>query len=176
MKKSMLGPLLFAALSMGDWTVYVCADGNFTIGTPGIFEKKDLEKETKIGRLASHTFWFWDKSPDADNHLYFATYTDYPPGTVHSDSTALLPEFWEATLDEATRSLEAAEIYSGKQPFGQWPGMAWRLTYNKGTVSSRARAFLVKNRLYILQTICKSEHAMNNSSDRYFDSFRLISN
>ena len=170
----MLLPLLFAAFSMGEWTPYICADGNFIISTPGAFEKKDLEKETKIGKIVNHTLWFWDKSPEADNHLYYVTYTDYPPGTVHSDSTALLPDFWEATVTEAYSSLGGSEVYSGSQPFGEYPGMAWRFMYNNTKASTRARAFLVKNRLYIIQTICKADHAMNKSSDRFLDSFRLI--
>ncbi len=159
---------------MGDWTTYICADGNFIINTPGVFEKKELEKETKIGKISTHTLWFWDKTEGADNHLYYVTYTDYPPGTVHSDSTEMLPDFWAATVDEARISLDGSEIYSGPLPLGEYPGMAWRLTYNKKKASTRARAFLVKNRLYIVQTICKAEHAMNTSSDRFLDSFRLI--
>lgn len=170
----MLFPLLFVAFSTGEWFPFVCSDGNFIISTPGMFQKKALEKETKIGKLASHTLWFWDKTEGADNHLYYVTYTDYPPGTVHSDSTAMLKEFWAATVDEATASMQAETIYSGSLPFGEYPGMAWRLVYNNGKASSRARAILVKNRLYIIQTVCKSEHAMNTSSDKFLDSFRLI--
>ena len=170
----MLMPLLFAALSMGDWTAYICSDGNFIVTAPGTFQKKELEKDTKIGKLVSHTYWYWDKAPDADNHLYYVTYTDYPPGTIHSDSTALLADFWQATVDEAYHSLGGDVVYSGSLPFGEYPGMAWRFLYNHDKVSTRARAMLVKNRLYIVQTICTAEHAMNTSSDRFLDSFRMI--
>jgi hypothetical protein len=174
MKKSFLWPMFLLAFSTSDWQTFVDVNAGFSVETPGPLKQKELVKVTKIGELTAHTLWLFNETAESDNYLYYLTWIDYPAGTIHSDSTAFLPEFWEATVDEARASMDADLVYSSNAPMGEFPGVTWRFAFNKNKATTQTRAFLVKNRLYTMQAICKSEFAMNTNSDRFFNSFRFL--
>ena len=54
-----------------------------------------------------------------------------------------------------------------------YEGREFRVNYSEGLAVIKMRCFLVKNVMYMLQTICLTEKENNVSSQKFFDSFKL---
>ena len=156
------------------WQTVRDAAGNFSVRMPGAPTAKVDSIGTSMGTTAYHVFFYQEPDEQSDNLFYMLSYTDYPPGTFHADSTELLREFWQSTIDAATLSVEGKLIYENEDPWHQHPGWRWRIQYLEDRAVIKTRAFLVGDRYYALQTISIRERAVNEATDRFFRSFRLL--
>lgn len=157
-----------------DWQPYTSVDGRFTVLSPGEFEHKETSIETEIGEITYHSYVYQSPDPGADNLVYMISYCDYPENSIHSDSLAVLDDFFQETLDAATLSIDGELIYSAATTLQDYPGRIWRIHYNKGTASIKSKAFLVKNRFYNVQAITLSDKKLNTLADKFLDSFKVI--
>jgi hypothetical protein len=170
----LLIPFLFLSFSY-KWNEFKTIDGRFYVMVPGIMEEKITKSKTAIGELEYHTFVCQiPESENSENLLYIVSYCDYPKGTIHSDSTEFLKEYFEATIDEATRSIRGQLLYAADCKIDDYPGKTWRIDYNNGKATMRTKSFMVKNRLFSLQTACRRVNNLNEDGDKFFDSFRLM--
>lgn len=164
-------PFLFYG---GNWEEMTSYEGKFKISTPGQMTKKTQMIETEIGFIEYHTYLYQDESEAADNLVYLISFCDYPKNTVHSDSTALIAEFFETTIESARQSVDGELMYSSENKLKKYPGRLWRIDYNDGTASIKTQAYLVGRRFFNLQTVTRRELSMNESTNLFFDSFQLI--
>ena len=102
------------------------------------------------------------------------SYCDYPEGSIHSDSTDLVKEFFEVTVESALKSVKGELFYSSEINLGQYPGMLWRVNYQKGEATIKTKSYLVGRRYYSVQTITYREKGLNPFIDKFLDSFTLI--
>ena len=109
--------------------------------------------DTEIGTLAYHTFYYQEDEKTADNLFYMLSYCDYPEETVHSDSSALLIPFFDATIDAAVLSVDGELIYQDYIKKDDYPGMFWRIEYLENQAVIKTKAYVVANRFYSLQVI-----------------------
>ena len=156
------------------WTETKSKQWGFKIEAPGQLLQRDTENNTVIGSIKSSLFYFQDESDMPDNYIYMVNCFVYPEGGMHSDSTDLLMEFFEASIDEAVNSIGGDLIYQSDYNYEEYPGRIWRIKYNQGTAMLRSVAYLVENHLYIIQTASLQEKAINSSANRFMDSFRLL--
>ena len=164
---------LFGEDLLPEWTEFVSETGAFRVLAPGEFTLKVDSIETKIGTLAYHTYFLQDTTTDADNKIYMVSYCDYPEATVHSDSTGLLADFFTETMEAAVFSIDGELAYWDEVELEQFPGRFWRVDYLGGQALIKTKAVLVKSRYYAVQTVMLKGKSMNNSSNRFLDSFRL---
>lgn len=157
------------------WQEFSHYDGRFSVVSPGPFTEKIDSVRTALGVLAYHSFFFQPSAENADNAVYMVSYCDYPEGSVHSDSIGLVQDFFDATQESAALSVRGDVRYSDSVALYNYPGRIWRIDYRDGRASIRTRAYVVANRYYAIQTVCKKELGLNPSSDRFLDSFRLTS-
>jgi len=157
-----------------NWREFNDYDGRFSILTPGEMVEKVDSVETPIGTLAYHTFYFQTEDKNADNVLYMLSYCDYPRGTVHSDSTELINQLFETTLEAAQASVDGELMYERNVKHQGYPGKIWRINYLDGGALIKTKAYVIKNRYYTLQTITHKNRSLNRSSDKFLDSFKLI--
>lgn len=158
-----------------EWEEFRSAEGGFRILVPGPVRQSADTLETGIGQLVYHTFFCQEKEEDgSDNLLYMVSYVDYPAGTVHSDSTELLPEFFEATVESAAFSINGKVLYAHEDRYFEYPGYIWRIDYLGGKAVIKTRAYLVGSRLYTLQTVTYRELNLNPASDKFMEAFRLL--
>jgi len=102
------------------------------------------------------------------------TFCDYPPGTIHSDSTELLKDFFAASVDQATSSVKGELAYQADIVQQGFPGKIWRINYLRDQAVIKTKAFMVRNRFYSIQTVTLKDMAINAASDRFFDSFLIL--
>lgn len=168
--------LVFCSAFQMDWQLFRHFDGNFSVLVPGVLEEKISLFSTKIGQIEGHTHFFYDKNEGADNTFYLVKWWDFPSNSMHSDSTELLADFWKTTLEGEAENLGGKIIWQTDASFDtRWPGQSARIDYRKGEAVAKIRCLLVRNRLFTLETLCPAAHALNPSTDRFFDSFRLLS-
>ncbi len=161
-------------LETARWEKASSYEGRYSIDTPGLLSEKVDTIDTAVGTLIYHTAFFQPTDAYAENVLYMVSYCDYPPGAMHSDSTELLPEFFDATQEEATASMGGELLYTSDISLSSYPGRIWRIDYRNGTATVRTRAYLAGPRYYAVQTISKGKLRLNSSSDRFLDSFRIF--
>ena len=155
------------------WEEIKSYDGKFRILSPEAMTKKIDTVETQIGQLAYHTHFFQDDL-QGENLFYMLSYCDYPEYTVHSDSTELLPEFFEATMESAAASVNGELLYSDDFSYREYPGKVWRIDYLEGKALIKTRAYLIGRRYYAMQTITLKDRSLNTASDKFLDSFRFL--
>ena len=156
------------------WEPFTSEKGKFTVLTPGEFEEKISKVETPIGETEYHTFIYQSEDDKSDNLIYMISYCDYPEGSIHSDSTELVKEFFEITVETALKSVKGELFYSSEINLGGYPGMLWRVNYKDGDATIKTKSYLVGRRYYSIQTVTYREKGLNPFIDKFLDSFTLI--
>lgn len=156
------------------WETYQDYDGRFSVALPALFRTKVDTMATAVGDLIYHTYFLQAPTDTAENELYMLSYVDYPAGTLHHDSTELLAEFFDATIETARKTVRGEVRFTAEDKLRGYPGRYWRIDYLNGRAGVRTKAFVVGNRYYTIQTISRRETGINRSTDRYFDSFTIF--
>lgn len=170
-----LSIILFILAQIPTWDWYTSEKGLFTVLTPGEMTEKVKETETAIGKLSYHIFSYQPEvEAGADNFLYMISYCDYPAGSVHSDSTELLKEFFDATVESSVSSVRGELFYAADIRLGEYPGKIWRVNYGDNKAAIKTKAYVVGNRYYAIQTVTFREKSLNASIDKFLDSFKVI--
>jgi hypothetical protein len=156
------------------WKEYKSLEGKFSVLTPGEFDKAVDSVQTPLGKLAYHILVYNNTQKNAENLFYMVTFCDYPPGTIHSDSTDLLKDFFAASIDQAASSVRGELAYQADIVQQGFPGKIWRINYLRDQAVIKTKAFMVRNRFYSIQTVTLKDMAINAASDRFFDSFLIL--
>ncbi len=169
----LLGTVTESSAQLG-WEEFMSYEGKFRVLTPGEMQEKTQSLETGLGLIQYHSFFFEPKEKDADNLVYLLSYCDYPAEAVHSDSTALMQEFYATTIAAAVESVKGELLYQTEVFIDDYAGRYWRVDYNEGKATIKTKAYVVKNRYYSIQTITLKEKSLNISADHFLDSFSLL--
>lgn len=179
--RSLLSAALFigmtfqiAAQSKPKWEEYRSYDGRFRVLTPGAMRLKADTVSTAIGTLTYHTYFFEDADKDADNVVYMLSYCDYPEGSLHHDSSDLVRDFLQATVEESAFSVAGTVTWSNSISVGRYPGRFWRVDYKDGRAVIKTKAFVAGRRYYSIQTVMRKSRSLNIAADKFLDSFRLL--
>lgn len=156
------------------WEFYTAIEGKFRVKVPGDMTLKTDTIETDIGDMAYHTYFYQTTDPTKSNVLYMVSYCDYPPYSMHSDSTELMKDFFESTMDAATFSIAGDLIYSDDISLNGYPGKFWRIDYLQGDAVIKTKAFMVESRYYSIQVIMLKKLSLNPDVDRFLESFGLL--
>jgi len=167
---------IFSGFVTQTWTRYDNFEGRFSILSPGEFTAAVDTIETDIGKIDYHVFYYQEPDKEADNLFYMVSYCDYPSETVHSDSVHVLDEFFKTTIQTAASSVDGELMYVDETEFNEFPGRKWRINYLGGQAVIKTRAYLVGQRYYAMQTIALREKSLNNESEEFLNSFKLVVN
>ncbi|MEO1263238.1 MAG: hypothetical protein AAFZ15_30790 [Bacteroidota bacterium] len=155
-----------------NWPTFTDMDGRFQISAPGKFDKKTDTLTTDLGLLVYNTFFYQTK--DGENELYLVSYCDYPPETIIPDSTELIEDFFQTTIESAASSVAGEVLYQSDIQLDNHPGKFWRIDYNDGNAIVKTKAYLVKDRFYSIQVFSLKNKNINAQSELFLDSFKLL--
>lgn len=160
-----------------NWKEMSDLDGRFRLLSPSEMTHKIDTVDTNLGRQAYHTFFLQvpDKN-EAENIIYAISYVDYPAGSLHHDSLALVSEFLAGSEEEAADAVGGQVIYGADKLISGFPARQWRIDYPSkgGTASARTLAGVAGNRYYELKVFSLRAAGLNKSADRFFDSVRVF--
>ena len=169
----MIFPFLLISSDPG-WEEFKTYQGKFRVLVPGEMQYNERVIHTDIGEIKYITYYYQDTQREAENAMYMVTYCDYPEYTIHSDSTDLLEDFFDNTLEAAVESVAGKVRYSDVLNYKEFPGRHWRIDYRAGHATLKTRVYLVNNRFYTIQTATERGRSMNKATDEFFKSFQLL--
>jgi hypothetical protein len=173
--KSLIILLSSFAVTVLTWKEYKSFDGKFRVITPtGEMTEKIKKIKTGLGDVAYHTFMERPEEKNPDCVFYVVNYCDYPQGTFPADSTELINEFLNETVNESVKAVHGLLTYQSDVQLLTHKGKIWRVQYNGVHAFIKSKCFLVGDRFYLVQTMMKKEKSMNPSADKFLDSFQVF--
>ena len=151
---------------------YLSKEGEFEI----TFSEKPIEtpslEKTNIGLLEWHIVKL--EMENDPNTSYSVSYCTVDRNIIHSDSIRLLEEFFSLTQQDYF-------IRYGAAGFNQmiiidingYPGREYVWTNPQRTLAFKRQMYLVNNRLYRVETSCKTENMHNQKATLFGKSFKL---
>jgi hypothetical protein len=171
--KSLLILLSSLTLTALTWKEFKTYEGKFRVLTPtGEMTEKVKNIKTGLGEVAYHTFMNRPEEKNPDCVFYVVNYCDYPKGTFPADSTDLINEFLDETVNESVKAVGGTLTYQSDIQILMNKGKVWRVQYNGDRALIKSKCFLVGDRFYLVQTMMKKEKSMNPSADKFLDSFQ----
>ena len=169
----------FLALSftaaVGTWQEFQSYEGKFKILAPsGAMTEKVRKIETDLGELDYHQFINKPEEKNPENVFYIVNYCDYPQGTFPQDSTELIEEFLNTTIEESAKSVDGKIAYQTDIQQFMHKGKVWRVQYNNDKAQVKNKCFLAGDRFYLLQVMTLKEHSLNPLVDKFLDSFLIF--
>jgi hypothetical protein len=156
-------------------------EGSFLLESNGFkmeFPKKpDYETQmlnSAAGELKMNIYTYdASKSGNDDNLLYGFIFTDYPDSLISSDKKEILSDFFRNSIAGSVNNVKGKLLSEKNIEINGFPGREIKVDYREGMAIIKTRIYLVKNRLYIIQTITETRNGSNKSIDKFMDSFRL---
>ncbi|MBC7884296.1 MAG: hypothetical protein H7X99_02395 [Saprospiraceae bacterium] len=158
-------------LAQSVWKKFSPPDQPFEVMTPVVMKNGEKKILTDLGQLFSTT-WMCQGEGDDPNFIYSLSYVDYPAGTFHADSTALIDDFFNISVDTNIKNLGGTLVYKSDLPYGPHPGVIYRASYNNNGAVIKSRMMLIGDRFYALQVFTLSEKSLNPEMDRFLNSFK----
>jgi hypothetical protein len=175
--KVLLGLLVLTTLTSSlinsdDWFLFETK--NCTI----YFPKKPTDQSqvinTAIGdlKLSIHMYEVPDSVKD-DNLIYGLIETEYPDSVINSDKKEILDNFFRNSIDGSVNNVHGKLLTETKIQIDTFPGREIRVDFREGLGVIKMRFYLVKNKMYFLQTITDTKKDFNKSINKFMDSFTL---
>lgn len=171
-------PLSIASFGQVRWEAFQSVAGKFEVLVPrGEMQERKSKRSTAIGEQEYvqyiHRVRADSVGKKIENYYYIVSYIDYPEGSFHPDSTDLINEFFNTTIEASVASVYGKLAYSGDIQLFTHKGKIWRVTYNLDKAICKSKCFLVGNRFYLVQTFTTQERALNNAADKFLNSFKV---
>lgn len=157
-----------------EWREYTPENSKCTIAMPGEPSKRERVVNSAIGDLKLIMYMFQPADGTDDNVLYGVSFSDFPEGTIHSDSASIIKQFLDNTRDGAIKSIQGKLLSEVEINYKQYPGREQWVDYKNGMATINFRYYLVKNRLYTLQVITLADKSNNKSIGKFMSSFKLV--
>lgn len=163
----------YIAAQTTEWESYYPQDSAFTISFPqGDLMTHVDTVHTEIGDLFMHKVINKSRINRKEVHTVISWNT-YPAGTLHSDSTETLNDFWRATIEQSVDAINGELVYDNAQRVGVWPAHIWRVNHNDGLRMDNL-AVLKEKTFYLLQFSAPNSLEYTQLKERFFRSFYLV--
>jgi len=176
--KLLLSVLIMVILTMSfinpaDW--YLCETSDYKI----LFPKKPVESiqtiSSAIGELNLNlNIYEVPETETEDNLAYIVNKTEYPDSIVNSDKKDILVGFFRNSIDGAVKNVQGKLLSETKIELSGYPGREIRIDFQNGLAVIKMRLYLVKNKMFLLETISETKKGFNKSIDKFMNSFELI--
>ncbi|MFZ1749953.1 MAG: hypothetical protein WAU01_07165 [Saprospiraceae bacterium] len=154
------------------WQIFSPPGQSFEVFVPGSMKSGEKKILTDVGYMHPVT-WLYQSTDGDPNYLYTVSYVDYPEGTFHSDSTDLIKELFDTSIDANIGDLNGQLVYQSEQPYGNHQGVIYRAAYNGNKAVVKGRMILCNDRFYAIQVFTLSEKSLNPDMDKFLNSFKL---
>ncbi|MFT3703872.1 MAG: hypothetical protein QM802_16020 [Agriterribacter sp.] len=160
------------AATPNGWVPY--STKNWSVQFPGKPEESQQTTPTAIGDQTLNIYMY--TSPDenkADNLVYGMIQTIFPDSIVNSNKTEMVDPLMRNAVDGAAKNVQGKLLSESVISKNGYPGREVKIAFQQDAYIINARIYLVKNYLYMLQTICSKNKDNNKSSSTFMDSFEL---
>lgn len=141
---------------------------NCIVSIPGKMELYTDTIPTDIGQMVYYTYICKDSVLQ-----YQLSYCQYPEGSLDSDSTDLLREFFSTTISASVEKLQGVQRYASEIVQFGFPGWFWRIDYGHSKFS-KTKSFVAGRHFYKLQVSGSAKNDQDPSANLFFDSFQFL--
>ena len=162
--------------SSKDWYTLIASEFDYQVEYP--LKPRSLEREinSEVGKLKMNIFLLdMSKSKKSQNLFYMSNYTEYPKEGVSSDKKELLDDFFNGAINGAVKNVQGKLISKKTIQYKEYPGRYIKIDFRNGLAIITMKIILVKNKMYMLQTITETKKDFNTSITRFMKSFKLLS-
>lgn len=155
-----------------NWTLF--KEDGFEILFP--FQPKPSKQTTNsaIGPLDLNIYMCEIPAQTKDENLvYLVMTTLYPDSLVSSDNKALLPDFFKGAIDGGVKNVNGKLLLEEEIKIQGYPGRRFKISFNENKNIITMYAYLVKNKMFMLEVVAATEKETNQSARRFFESFTL---
>jgi hypothetical protein len=175
--KSLAAVLTFLFISFGfttasQWEIYEVADFKAKFPSKPTYETQVVN--SAVGNLTMHIHMYDASNTGTDDNLVYGIIsTEYPDSTIDSNDSELMSNMFRSAIDGAVSNVKGKLLSEKNISIGKYPGREIKVDYGDGVAFIRMRLYLVKNKMYILQTITLTEKDNNASINEFLNSFQL---
>jgi hypothetical protein len=143
-----------------------------------LFPKKPTESsqvaKSAIGDLKLNlSIYAVPENETEDNLAYLVNETEYPDSVINSDKKDLLENFFRHSIDGAVNNVQGKLLSEKVIELNKFPGREIRADYQNGLAVITMRLYLVRNKLFLTETITDTKKDFNKSISKFMDSFEL---
>lgn len=149
-------------------------DNRFRILVWNVPTEQIISIPTDLGRIDFHTLETEIPLDSGYTVMGAVSFCEYPEGSIHSDSISLHADFFTTTIQQSVVRLKGLLVYEDEYFLGHYPGRIWRIHYNDAAAVMKSRAFLIDNRLYVIQVASLKENSLHPNIDLFLNSFRSL--
>ncbi len=155
------------------WQRYNAPDESFTVNCPGgMLKYKEKHTITEVGKLLNKAYYI-NMDKNHPNFLYMVTSVQYPEGTFINDTTNIAESYLKNTAYSLQESTGCKSQYERIDIESEIPNMVMRLYDAKTETAIKAKIYLYKDVLYILQVYTNHDNKLNDFIDKFLNSFKL---
>ncbi|MCV9386186.1 hypothetical protein [Reichenbachiella ulvae] len=167
--------LLFSFSKSDKWVLFESTEYGFKVDFPKEPTSNPQTVNSEIGLLKMNIFMYEASNNKKDDNLvYMVNSTEYPDTLINSNKTEILYNFFRNSIDGAVNNVHGKLLSETVITIDEYPGREIRVDFQNGKAVITMRLYLVKNQMYMLQTITETNKDFNNSIKRFFDSFELL--
>jgi len=172
----LLAVLLLPALVsfMQDWVTFTYEDQGFSLKFPGKPEENSQQVTTDAGEVTMHIFSYEAKI-GGDDIVYMAMASEFPESSgINSDNKKKLDVQYRNAIDGGVKNVKGTLVSEENTKIKGYEGRKFKITYDDGAGFIAGKVFLVKRRMYIVQTVASKQNENDPSNERFVNSFKLI--
>lgn len=109
-----------------------------------------------------------------DNFVYLLNETEYPDSVINSNKKDKLDKFFRQAIDGAVNNVHGKLLSEKMIAINQFPGREIRVDFQNGKDVIKMRMYLVRNRMFMVETVTDTKKDFNKSINKFMDSFTLI--
>ena len=165
------------AFTAGDkWYQFESTPFGFKVEFPAKPIEKIKQTSSLAGDLTLNMFEYIvpkEKENTDPNLVYMASYIEYP-GDIDGNNKAKQKELCRKAVDDAAVRLKGKILKENLNTIDGYEGIEARIEYKEETEVLKMRMYLVKNKMYMLETMTKIAKDNNKSIARFMNSFKLV--
>ncbi len=163
---------IYSFTVMADWIKVETADYSIEFPVEPIAETQ--HSDSPVGPLVLDIKMYEVVEIEKDdNYVYGVISTEYPEGTIHSDNKESLKAIFDGAVNGAVENMKGKLLSQKDIEMKGYPGREFKCDFQNGVAIVTMRAYLVKNKMLILQTICDPKKEGNAASKHFFTSFDI---
>jgi hypothetical protein len=106
--------------------------------------------------------------------IFMVNTLEYPENFIPADSLDIIRELLLSSIPGRIRDYSATTQYTTFINYGNFQGLAYRLSYDDGKMTVKTKAFYIDRRLVTVQVYTTKANMLHDCVDRFLDSFQYI--
>lgn len=98
----------------------------------------------------------------------------HPDSLINSDKKEILADVFKNAVNGAVETAHGKLLNEMIIEFKGYPGREIRIDFQNGTAVITMRLYLIKNKMYMLETITVTDKDFNTSIKKFMNSFDLL--